>query len=59
MGDRLRRAIFVAPLIVLIYCLIVRQGVRDGAAGWYYAFQRVLAEILLSIRLLEAQCQQK
>lgn len=56
-GDRLRRSIFIAPLIILFYCLIVRQGVRDGSAGWYYAFQRVLAEILLSIRLLEAQCQ--
>ncbi len=59
LGDRLRRSVFIAPLIILVYCLIVRQGVRDGAAGWYYAFQRVLAEILLSIRLLEARCQQE
>ncbi|HEY9623258.1 MAG TPA: glycosyltransferase family 2 protein [Crinalium sp.] len=54
-GDRLRRYKVIAPFVILIYCLIVRQGILDGASGWYYAFQRVLAEILLSIRLLEAE----
>jgi hypothetical protein len=27
----------------------------DGWAGWYYAFQRALAETLLSLRLMEAK----
>ncbi|MDX2215586.1 MAG: glycosyltransferase family 2 protein [Oculatellaceae cyanobacterium bins.114] len=54
-GDRLRRYKFIAPFAVLVYCLVLHQGLLDGWVGCYYAFQRVLAEILLSIRLLEAE----
>ena len=53
-ADRIRRLRLVAPLAVLFYCLIVRGGVLDGWAGFYYAFQRMLAELLLSLYLLEA-----
>lgn len=55
LGDRLRRQKIVAPSIVFFYCLIVKQGILDGWAGWYYAFQRTLAEILLSIHLIEIE----
>ena len=51
--DKLRWFIVPAPFVVLIYCLILRGGIFDGKHGWYYAMQRVLAEILLSIRLVE------
>jgi glycosyltransferase involved in cell wall biosynthesis len=51
--DRLRRWWVVAPLAVAFYCLILRGGVLDGWAGFYYAFQRLLAELMLSLRLLE------
>ncbi|WP_219904607.1 hypothetical protein [Stenomitos frigidus] len=34
--------------------MILHRGILDGRAGWYYAFQRVLAEILLSLHLLKA-----
>ena len=54
-GDRIRRKKILAPLIVPIYCLIINKGILDGWAGWYYALQRTLAEILLSIRLIEAE----
>jgi glycosyltransferase involved in cell wall biosynthesis len=54
-GDRLRRQKIIAPFIILIYCLILKGGLLDGWHGWYYAFQRMLAEILLSIRLIEIQ----
>jgi glycosyltransferase involved in cell wall biosynthesis len=54
-GDRIRRYKLVAPLIIFIYCLVLKQGILDGTAGWYYAFQRVLAELLLSIRLIEGE----
>ncbi|OLP18910.1 glycosyl transferase [Leptolyngbya sp. 'hensonii'] len=57
LGDRLRRNKVVAPFVILVYCLLVHRGILDGPAGWYYAFQRVLAEILLSIRLIEAEQQ--
>ena len=51
--DKLRWFIVPAPFFVLIYCLILRGGIFDGKHGWHYAMQRVLAEILLSIRLTE------
>jgi glycosyltransferase involved in cell wall biosynthesis len=49
--DRLRRWRFVAPPAVLFYCLIVKGGIFDGWAGFYYAFQRSAAEAMLSHRL--------
>jgi glycosyltransferase involved in cell wall biosynthesis len=54
-GDRIRRQPILAPFIILFYCLILNKGILDGWAGWYYALQRVLAEILLSIRLIETE----
>jgi len=54
-GDRIRRQKILAPFVILFYCLILNKGILDGWAGWYYALQRMLAEILLSIRLIETQ----
>lgn len=50
-ADRLRRWPFVVPPVMLVYCLIVRGGILDGWAGFYYAFQRAMAEAMLSHRL--------
>lgn len=55
LGDRIRKQKIIAPFIILIYCLIFKGGIFDGWHGWYYAFQRTLAEIILSIRLIEAE----
>jgi hypothetical protein len=52
-SDRVRRLRVVAPVAVLLYCLIFRLGVLDGWAGFYYAFQRMVAELMLSLNLLE------
>jgi glycosyltransferase involved in cell wall biosynthesis len=49
--DRLRRWRIVIPPAILVYCLIVRGGILDGWAGFYYAFQRATAELMLSHRL--------
>ena len=49
--DRLRRWLILVPPAVLFYCLIVRGGILDGSAGFYYAFQRAMAELMLSRRL--------
>lgn len=54
-NDRIRSYKVIAPLIVFFYCLIVRGNLLDGRAGFYYAFQRLLAEVILSIRLLEPE----
>lgn len=57
--DKLRYFIFPAPFIAFFYCFILRGGFLDGKYGWHYAMQRVIAEILLSIRLTEARLSQK
>jgi len=51
--DRVRRWRIVAPPAMLFYCLIVRGGILDGWAGFYYAFQRALAELMLSLYLID------
>ena len=54
-GDRIRRYKLLAPFAILFYCLIINRGILDGWAGWYYAFQRMLAELLLAIHLMEQE----
>jgi glycosyltransferase involved in cell wall biosynthesis len=51
LADRMRRLRIVVPPAMLVYCLIVRGGILDGPAGLYYAFQRTLAELMLSVHL--------
>ncbi|HUS10209.1 MAG TPA: glycosyltransferase family 2 protein [Pyrinomonadaceae bacterium] len=51
--DRIRRWRVVAPAATLVFCLIFRGGVLDGWAGFYYAFQRALAELMLSLYLID------
>ncbi len=51
--DKIRRWRIVAPPAMLFYCLIFRLGILDGWAGFYYAFQRGLAELMLSLYLIE------
>jgi len=53
LADIMRRSKVLAPFVLLFYCLIIQRGIFDGWAGWYYALQRMLAEILLSIRMIE------
>lgn len=53
LADRMRRWRFVMPPVMLVYCLIIRGGIFDGRAGFYYAFQRAVAELMLSLHLLE------
>jgi glycosyltransferase involved in cell wall biosynthesis len=55
LGDRIRSKKIIAPFVIFFYCLILKEGILDGWRGWYYAFQRMLAEIILSIRLIEAE----
>lgn len=54
LGDRLRRIPGLAALIIFFYCLILKGGIWDGWAGWYYALQRATAELVLSLRWIEA-----
>lgn len=52
-ADRLRKTRFLFPFVMLFYCLFVKGAILDGCAGLHYAFQRMLAEIILSLCLLE------
>lgn len=51
-AGRVRKLIIVAPLAVLVHTLFVKGLILDGAAGWRYAWERFVAELILSRELL-------
>jgi hypothetical protein len=51
--DRLRRRIVLAPPLIFLYTLFGKGLILDGWPGWFYVFQRTLAEIILSLKLIE------
>ena len=51
--DRIRLAAWPAPLLVLVYTLLIKQCVLDGWPGWAYALQRTLAETLIALELVD------
>lgn len=52
-SGRIRKLRIVAPFAMLCYCLFIRGLILDGRAGLFYSFQRAVAELLLSLRLLQ------
>jgi glycosyltransferase involved in cell wall biosynthesis len=52
LADHLRLGIFYAPPIMFFYLLFVRGLILDVWRGWFYVMQRVVAECLLSLRLV-------
>jgi len=53
--DRLRNGLVWAAPATLFYCLFVKRLILDGRPGLYYTLQRVYAELLLSLKLLDAK----
>lgn len=51
--DRLRLWGWPAPLLVLLYVLLVKGTLFNGLPGWFYAWQRMYAEILLAMALID------
>lgn len=51
--DRVRKMRVFAPFLMPLYCLLFRGGILSGRVGLYYALQRMFAEILLSLHLIE------
>lgn len=51
--DRLRRWIWPSVPLVFLYTLVWKRCLFDGWPGWFYSLQRVYAEVLLSLRLLD------
>lgn len=57
--DRFRRAVVFAPAVVFLYTLFAKRLILDGWPGLFYVFQRTLAELLLSLRLIEAKLRKR
>jgi glycosyltransferase involved in cell wall biosynthesis len=52
-SDRIRRLGWLAPIGVLFYTLFVKGCILDGWPGWYYALQRLCAETLIALEILD------
>ena len=52
-ADRIRLAVWPAPLAVFMYALILKGCLLDGWPGWYYALQRLVAETMLALELVD------
>jgi glycosyltransferase involved in cell wall biosynthesis len=57
--DKIRRSGFAAPILVLVYTLIARGCLLDGWAGWHYALQRLIAESLIALELIDQKLQDR
>ena len=53
--DKIRKLMFVAPIAMFFYLTFGRGLMFNGWPGCYYVAQRVVAELLLSLRLIEAK----
>jgi glycosyltransferase involved in cell wall biosynthesis len=51
--DRLRVKGWPAPLVVFLYTLIGKRCLLDGWPGWFYALQRLEAETLLALEIVD------
>ncbi|HIE84647.1 MAG TPA: glycosyltransferase family 2 protein [Dehalococcoidia bacterium] len=58
-SQKVRLLILVAPIAVLFYCLFVRACIFDGKAGIIYSLERVIAESILSIKVLKCWLSKK
>lgn len=54
-SDRIRRMAWLAPVGVLFYTLFVKGCILDGWPGWCYALQRVVAEALIALEIVETR----
>jgi glycosyltransferase involved in cell wall biosynthesis len=52
-ADRIRRSCFIAAPAMFLYTLLGKGLIFDGPAGWFYCFQRTVAEMILSLHLIE------
>ena len=53
LSGRIRKLIFVAPFAVVVHALFVKGLILDGRAGLTYAWERFVAECILSRELLK------
>jgi glycosyltransferase involved in cell wall biosynthesis len=51
-SDRLRRVAWPAPIVVFFYVLVIKGCLFDGWPGWFYTLQRVTAECMIALELI-------
>ena len=51
--DKARKLLIIAPPLTFFYCVFIKKGFLDGWAGFYYAMQRTITEMILSIELIK------
>jgi glycosyltransferase involved in cell wall biosynthesis len=56
--DKLRKMGWPAPIIILFYTLFFKGCILDGWAGWHYALQRLCAEVLLALEIVDQRLRQ-
>ncbi len=57
--DRWRKQILPAPVLVFLTTLFGKGLIFDGWRGWFYVSQRTIAELMLSLSLIELKCQKE
>lgn len=57
--DRLRKQTPFAPFAALFLCLFWKGAILDGRRGWFYALQRMYAELLLLLLLMDLRISPK
>jgi glycosyltransferase involved in cell wall biosynthesis len=50
---RIRLAAWPAPIAVFVYTLFVKGCLLDGWPGWFYALQRLLAETIIALEIID------
>jgi glycosyltransferase involved in cell wall biosynthesis len=51
--ERLRRMAWPAPIVVFFYVLVIKGCLFDGWPGWFYTLQRMLAECMIALELID------
>ena len=52
-ADRIRRMGWPAPVMVLVHVLFAKGCILDGWPGWVYALQRLAAETMIALAILD------
>ncbi len=51
--DKLRKKLVIVPLLMVFYLLIIKRFFLKREVGIYYIYQRLIAEMLLTLKIIE------
>ena len=51
--EKIRRIGVASPFLVLFYALFWKGCIVDGWRGWFYALQRMAAEVMICLELIQ------